>query len=57
MGFVKIMYENIVVGKIYTNRGLTIDEALSLIDFNENDFINVHGFDDIDYNDFYFVFD
>lgn len=48
----KIYYENILVGEVITNRSLTINEALELIDFNESDFIAANGFDDIDYGDF-----
>lgn len=49
---VKIYYEDILVGEALTNRSLTVDEALDLISFNEQVFIEEHGFDDIDYNDF-----
>jgi len=35
-----------------TNRSITVDEALDLIGFNEEQFIDEQGFDDIDYNDF-----
>ena len=49
---VKIYYEDILVGEILTNRSLTVDEALDLIGFDEQQFINDNGFDDIDYNDF-----
>jgi len=31
---------------------MTIDEALKLIEFDEQKFIKENGFDDIDYNDF-----
>ena len=47
-----IYYENIEVGEIMTDRSLTVDEALKLIEFNEEKFLNEQGFDDIDYNDF-----
>lgn len=49
---VKIYYEDILVGEILTNRSLTVDEALELIEFNEQKFISDNDFDDIDYNDF-----
>ena len=49
---VKIYYEDILVGEILTNRSLTVDEALDLIGFDEQQFINDNGFDDINYNDF-----
>lgn len=53
---VKVMYENILVGEVYTNRSLSVDEALNLIDFNEAKFIEENGFDDIDYNDFWLAY-
>ena len=49
---VKVYYEDILVGEILTNRNLTVDEALELIEFDEQQFISDNGFDDIDYNDF-----
>lgn len=48
----KVYYEDILVGEILTNRSLTVDEALELIDFDEQKFVAEHGFDNIDYNDF-----
>jgi hypothetical protein len=53
---VKVMYEEILVGEVLTNRSLTVEEALELIDFNEEKFIADNGFDDIDYNDFRLVY-
>ncbi|WP_163183348.1 hypothetical protein [Neobacillus sedimentimangrovi] len=53
---VKVMYEDILVGEVLTNRSLTVDEALELINFNEEKFITDNGFDDIDYNDFRLVY-
>ena len=49
---VKIYYEDILVGEVLTNRSLTVDEALELIEFDEQKFISNNGFDDINYNDF-----
>ncbi|MEF2965049.1 hypothetical protein V3851_04330 [Paenibacillus sp. M1] len=48
----KVMYEDIEVGEVITNRSLTVEEALELIGFDEEKFIQENGFDDIDYNDF-----
>jgi excisionase family DNA binding protein len=48
----KLFYEDILVGEIMTNNSLSVDEALNLLDFNEQKFIEDNGFDDIDYNDF-----
>lgn len=53
---VKVMYEDIVVGEITTNRSLTVDEALELIGFDEEKLLQENGFDDIDYNDFKLVY-
>jgi len=49
---IKVFYEDILVGEILTNRSLTVDEALELIEFDEQQFISDNGFDDIDYDDF-----
>ncbi|MBU8855294.1 hypothetical protein [Bacillus safensis] len=48
----KIYYEDLLVGEVLTNQYLTIDQALELIEFDEEKFISEHGFDDIDYNEF-----
>lgn len=53
---VKVMYEDLKVGEVYTNRGLTVDEALKLIGFDQEKFIEDNGFDDIDYNDFKLIY-
>jgi len=53
---VKVMYEDILVGEITTNKSLTVEEALELLSFNEENFIKENGFDDIDYNDFKLVY-
>lgn len=53
---VKVFYEDILVGEILTNRSLTVEEALELIDFDETKFISDNGFDDIDYNEFRLVY-
>ncbi|MFD1350131.1 hypothetical protein [Oceanobacillus caeni] len=52
----KIYYEDILVDEVVTNRSMTVDEALELIDFDEEKFISNNGFDDIDYNDFKLVY-
>lgn len=52
----KIYYEDILVGEVLTNRSLHVDEALNLIGFNEQEFIEQQGFDDIDYNNFRLVY-
>lgn len=53
---VKVYYENIVVGEVMTNRSLTVEEALNVIDFVESKFIEENGMDEIDYNDFTLVY-
>ena len=52
----KVFYEEILVGEVVTNRNMTIDEALDLLDFSEEKFIADNGFDDIDYNDFKLIY-
>lgn len=52
----KIYYEDILVDEVVTNRSMTVDEALELIDFDEEKFISDNGFDDVDYNDFKLVY-
>ena len=53
---VKVYYDDILVGEVLTNQSLTVDEALELIEFDEQEFIKDQGFDDIDYNDFRLVY-
>lgn len=55
MANVKVMYEDIEVGAIVTNKSLTVDEALELINFNEAEFLAAQGWDDLDYNEFRLV--
>lgn len=53
---IKLYYDDILVAElINSGRNLTVDEALELIEFNEEKFIAENGFDDIDYNDFRIV--
>ena len=52
----KLFYEEILVGEVTTNKSLTVNETLESIGFDEQKFITEHGFDDIDYNDFKFVY-
>lgn len=52
MSKVKIMYEDVLVGEVLTNRSLTVGEALELIDFDEEAFLSEQGWDGIDYNEF-----
>src|SRR5699024_6526070 len=54
---VKVTYEDVLVGEATTNKSLTVDEALNLIDFDEQEFLEEQGWDDIDYNEFKLVYD
>ena len=54
---IKVMYEDVLVGEVTTNKSLTVDEALNLIDFDEQEFLEEQGWDDIDYNEFKLVYD
>ena len=51
----KVFYEEILVGEVMTNRSMTVDEALEMISFDEEKFLQENGFDDIDYNVFELV--
>ena len=55
-GKMKIMYEEILVGEVMTNKSMTVDEALEMISFDEEKFLQENGFDAIDYNDFKLVY-
>ena len=50
------MYEEILVGEVMTNRSMTVDEALEMIGFDEEKFLQENGFDAVDYNDFKLVY-
>jgi len=52
----KVMYEDVLVGEVLTNRSMTVDEALEAIGFNEEKFLAEQGWDDIDYNEFKLVY-
>ena len=51
----KIFYEEILVGEVMTNRSMSVDEALEMISFDEEKFLQENGFDDIDYKIFELV--
>jgi hypothetical protein len=48
----KVFYEDIEIGVILTNSTLTIDEALDLIQFNEQAFLEEQGWDELNPSDF-----
>lgn len=51
-----LYYEGILVAEFLTNQSMTVEEALELIEFDENEFCRKEGFfDGIDYNEFHFV--
>jgi len=50
-----VFYEEILVGEVVTNRSMSVDEALEMISFDEEKFLQDNGFDDIDYNVFRLV--
>lgn len=52
----KLYIYDVLVGEILTNRSMTIDEALKLLDFNEEKFLEENGFEGIDYNDFVLIY-
>lgn len=47
-----IYYEDIEIGEVTTNQSLTVERALELIGFDEEEFLKEQGFEAIDYNDF-----
>ena len=51
----KVFYEEILVGEVMTNKSMNVDEALEMISFDEEKFLQENGFDDIDYNVFELV--
>jgi len=53
MAKVKVLYENIEVGTVLTNRSLSIEEALELVNFDEAAFCEAHGFEAVDLDEFY----
>jgi len=55
-GKMKIMYEEILVGEVMTNRSMNVDEVLEMIGFDEDKFLQENGFDGVDYNDFKLVY-
>jgi len=52
----KVFYEEILVGEVMTNKSITVDEALEMIGFDEEKFLQENGFDAVDYNDFKLVY-
>lgn len=45
-------YNDILVGELITNQSIDIDYFLEMVEFNENEFMNKHNLNDIDYNNF-----
>ena len=52
----KVFYEEILVGEVMTNKSMHVDEALEMIGFDEDKFLQENCFDDIDYNVFELIY-
>lgn len=52
-----VFYDDILLGSVLTNRSLTVEEALDLIGFDMETFMEVNGLYDIDYGMFTLVND
>lgn len=52
---VKVFYEDILIGEVVTVRSLTLEQALDKVAFDQEKFIEAHGFEAIDYDDFRLV--
>ena len=50
---IHIYYDNILIGELVNNRSITIKELLELVGFNEEEFKEEHGVDEIDPSRFY----
>lgn len=53
---IKIFYENIFISDFVTNKSMTIEEMLGLIDFDEEAFKEKHGFEALDPAEFRTVY-
>lgn len=53
---IKIFYENIFISDFVTNKSMTIEEMLELIDFDEEAFKEKHGLEALDPVDFRAVY-
>lgn len=49
----KLFYENIHVADFATSHSMTVEEMLVQLEFDEQAFIDEHGFDALDYNAFH----
>ena len=52
----KLFYEEILVGEVMTNRSMSVIDALEMINFDEDKFLQENDFDAVDYNDFNLVY-
>lgn len=50
---IHIYYNDILIGELVNNRSITIKELLELVGFNEEEFKEEHGVDEIDPSRFY----
>lgn len=55
---IKIYYTSFdyYVGEVLTNHSLTLDDMLNLINFNEEEFKNKHSIYNINYEDFFIIY-
>lgn len=49
--------EDIYIGYILSNMSMTIDEILNLFEFDLDEFALENGFDNIDFEKFYVIYD
>src|SRR5699024_2570787 len=50
---IHIYYNDILIGELVNNRSITLEEMLELVEFNEEEFKDVHDLESIDYDCFY----
>ena|SRR5699024_884422 len=50
---IHIYYNDILIGELVNNRSITLEELLELVGFNEEEFKEEHGVDEIDPSRFY----
>ena len=50
---INVYYDNVLVGELINNRSITLEEMLELVEFNEEEFKDVHDLESIDYDCFY----
>src|SRR5699024_12146203 len=48
-----VYYDYVLFGEFINNRSITLEEMLELVEFNEEEFKDVHDLESIDYDCFY----